>query len=85
MPFADISDGISLHYDRVGLTGSPLFLISGFGTAMVDWPPAFLATLQEAHRLILVDNRGMGRSSGPMDLLDGRRRGRHRGRLISWR
>ena len=34
---------------------------------MADWPPTFLATLQEAHRLILVDNRGMGRSNGPMD------------------
>ena len=67
MPFADISDNISLHYDLVGLSGSPLLLISGFGTAMVDWPPPFLTTLRETHRLILVNNRGMGRSSGPMD------------------
>ena len=67
MPFADISDGVSLHYELIGQSGSPLLLISGFGTSMVDWPPAFLAILQEAHRLILVDNRGMGRSCGPMD------------------
>ncbi len=67
MPIIDIDDGSVLNYEWRGQAGSPLLLLSGFGTSMVDWPPAFLAQLEESHGLILLDNRGMGQSAGSMD------------------
>ncbi len=67
MPIVDIAEDLALNYEWRGQTGSPLLLLSGFGTSIVDWPPAFLAGLEGSHRLILLDNRGMGQSVGPMD------------------
>jgi 3-oxoadipate enol-lactonase len=67
VPIAELTEHLALNYECHGQSGSPLLLISGFGTAIVDWPPGFLSTLQEPHRLILLDNRGMGESRGSMD------------------
>jgi len=67
VPIVNIAEDCALNYEWRGQTGSPLLLLSGFGASIVDWPPEFLARLEESHRLILLDNRGMGQSTGPMD------------------
>jgi len=51
-----------LGYRIVG-QGSPLLLLTGYGCTMDTWDPALIAALAASHRLILMDNRGMGAST----------------------
>jgi 3-oxoadipate enol-lactonase len=67
VPIVDLGEDVALYYEYRGQAGSPLLLLSGFGTSLVEWPLPFLANLEGSHRLILMDNRGMGESVGPMD------------------
>jgi pimeloyl-ACP methyl ester carboxylesterase len=46
--------------------GTPLVLISGYGSTMAEWDPAFIKRLARHRRLILFDNRGMGNSTGSL-------------------
>jgi len=46
--------------------GRPLVLICGYGFTMAEWDPAFVERLAEGRKVILFDNRGIGRSSGPV-------------------
>jgi pimeloyl-ACP methyl ester carboxylesterase len=57
--------GASLHYEQHGHHGDPVLLIMGLGVDSTFWlrqTPLFA----ERHRVIVLDNRGVGRSSKPV-------------------
>jgi pimeloyl-ACP methyl ester carboxylesterase len=54
-----------LDYRDLGGTGRPLLLVTGYAVTMDMWDPAFLRGLAANHRVILMDNRGMGASKAP--------------------
>jgi pimeloyl-ACP methyl ester carboxylesterase len=57
------ANGIDLHYREMG-SGEPLLLIHGFGSCGKEsWSP-FVDELAKNHRLIIVDQRGHGGSTG---------------------
>ena len=58
---ASVGD-VVLGYRIVG-QGSPMLLITGYGCTMDTWDPDLIAALAAKHRLILMDNRGMGTST----------------------
>jgi 3-oxoadipate enol-lactonase len=60
MPFADLSD-VRCYYELCG-AGEPLLLIPGLGTTCRLWDDA-VPELSRSFSLILVDNRGVGRSA----------------------
>jgi pimeloyl-ACP methyl ester carboxylesterase len=56
--------GVALHYQAHGASGDPVLLLMGLGLDARAWQlqlPAFTAR----HRVIAVDNRGVGRSGRP--------------------
>ena len=55
-------DGAQIAYRRVG-NGRPLVVLNGFGATNADWDPAFIDRLASSNQLILLDNRGIGRST----------------------
>lgn len=57
-------EGVRLHYEVIG-RGRPLLLLMGFRLASDAWPPTFLGHLGKGRQLILMDNRGTGRSDRP--------------------
>lgn len=71
MPFTEGDDGARIHYEVAGRAdGEPLLLIQGLGVDMKGWAAQRYA-LGRRFRLVLVDNRGAGRSdkpAGPYDL-----------------
>lgn len=56
-------NGVNLHYEEEG-KGPSLVLISGYTTDVSAWDP-IRHELSKNFRLILVDNRGAGRSDAP--------------------
>lgn len=54
--------GTELYYERRG-GGEPLLLIQGLGANSVHWGEPFLSELERDLELVLVDNRGAGRSA----------------------
>ncbi len=46
-------------YRELG-AGPPLLLIMGLSGSMDDWQPIFIAALAQRHRVVLVDNAGVG-------------------------
>jgi pimeloyl-ACP methyl ester carboxylesterase len=67
-----VVDGREFVLTRRG-HGAPLLLLNGFAATRNDWDPTFLAALCRRHELILVDHRGVGRSScdeGPFTIGD---------------
>jgi pimeloyl-ACP methyl ester carboxylesterase len=58
---ADTAAG-AVGYREVG-TGSPILLITGLGGSMDYWPPAFVATLATGHKVIMLDNAGVGQTA----------------------
>jgi pimeloyl-ACP methyl ester carboxylesterase len=58
------SKGIRLYYETFG-EGSPLLLVSGWGSSGLSWELAFIDALAKTHRVIVLDNRGTGRSDKP--------------------
>jgi pimeloyl-ACP methyl ester carboxylesterase len=61
--FAEIQvDGAQIAYRRIG-NGRPLVILNGFAATSADWDPAFTYRLASSNELILVDNRGIGRST----------------------
>src|SRR5947207_14425093 len=55
-------DGAQIAYRRVG-NGLPLLVLNGFAATTAGWAPSFIDGLASSNELILVDNRGIGRSS----------------------
>src|SRR6266478_1294191 len=55
-------DGAQIAYRRVG-NGLPLLVLNGFAATTADWEPSFIDGLASSNELILVDNRGIGRST----------------------
>jgi pimeloyl-ACP methyl ester carboxylesterase len=54
-----------LDYRDLGGKGSPLLLLTGYAVTMEQWDPTFVSELALHHRVILLDNRGMGLSAAP--------------------
>jgi len=55
-------DGAQIAYRRVG-NGLRLLVLNGFAATTTDWEPSFIDGLASSNELILVDNRGIGRST----------------------
>jgi len=55
-------DGAKIVYRRLG-NGCPLLVLNGFAATSGDWDPLFIHGLASYSELILLDNRGIGRSS----------------------
>jgi 3-oxoadipate enol-lactonase len=72
MPFTKSVDGVRVHYQLAGrVDGEPLLLLMGLGADSRGWIMQQRA-LGSRYRLVMVDNRGAGRSDkpdGPYDLL----------------
>lgn len=65
MPFARIN-GVELYYEEHGDTGEPLVFVHGYTGDITDWRhqvPEFSRT----YRVIVIDNRGHGKSEAPED------------------
>ena len=54
-------DGARIAYRRIG-NGRPLVVLNGFAATSADWDPSFIDRLASSNELILLDNRGIGRS-----------------------
>lgn len=71
MPIAEAADGTRLHYSVSGRRdGEPVLMIQGLGADSRGWIRQRLA-FAARHRVIVFDNRGVGRSDrppGPYDL-----------------
>ena len=57
--------GAEIYYETVG-DGDPLVLVMGLGADSRGWAMQ-QAPLSEQHRLVLIDNRGVGKSSIPSE------------------
>src|SRR5437762_10513625 len=55
-------DGAQIAYRRVG-NGLRLLVLNGFAATNTDWDPSFIDGLASSNELILVDDRGIGRST----------------------
>ena len=55
-------DGAQIAYRRIG-NGRPLVALNGFAATSADWDPSFIDRLASSNELILLDNRGIGRST----------------------
>jgi pimeloyl-ACP methyl ester carboxylesterase len=56
--------GIKVYYETRG-SGSPLMLINGWGGNLDSWSDHMVDLLAEKHYIIMMDNRGTGRSDKP--------------------
>jgi len=64
-------NGAVIDYQDLGGKGRPLLLITGYAVTMEMWDQEFVKNLAARHRVILMDNRGMGEHPsppGPMNL-----------------
>ena len=57
-------NNIDVYYETRG-EGSPLMLINGWGGNLNSWSTSMVCLLSEHHRVIMMDNRGTGRSGKP--------------------
>jgi pimeloyl-ACP methyl ester carboxylesterase len=55
-------DGAEIAYRRIG-SGRPLMVLNGFAATSADWDPSFLDRLASFNEIVLLDNRGIGRST----------------------
>jgi pimeloyl-ACP methyl ester carboxylesterase len=55
-------DGAQLVYRQMG-SRRPLLVLNGFAATSADWDPSFIDGLASSNQLILLDHRGMGRST----------------------
>jgi pimeloyl-ACP methyl ester carboxylesterase len=65
-------DGAQIAYRRVG-SGKPLMVLNGFAATSTDWDPSFIDRLASSNEIILLDNRGIGRSTDngqPFDIAE---------------
>src|SRR5437763_3359607 len=54
--------GAQIGYRRIG-KGRPLLVLNGFAATTAEWDPSFIDGLASSNELILVENRGIGRST----------------------
>ena len=70
MPFTKSVDGIRVHYQLAGrVDGEPLLMLMGLGADSRGWIMQQRA-LGSRYRLVMVDNRGAGRSDKPPGAYD---------------
>jgi pimeloyl-ACP methyl ester carboxylesterase len=55
-------NGVDIAFQELG-AGDPIVMIMGYGGSMDLWSPELIKLLSVSHRLLLFDNRGMGRST----------------------
>jgi pimeloyl-ACP methyl ester carboxylesterase len=55
-------DGAQIAYRRIG-NGRPLIVLNGFAATSADWDPSFIDRLASSNEVVLLDNRGIGRST----------------------
>jgi pimeloyl-ACP methyl ester carboxylesterase len=55
-------ESAKIAYRRIG-HGRPLLVLNGFAATSADWDPSFIDGLASSNELILLDNRGIGRST----------------------
>lgn len=60
------ADQVAIYYEVHGQSGSPLLMLTGMGGDIGDWLPEHIEQLSRQHQVILVDNRGAGRSDKPI-------------------
>ena len=60
------SKGARIYYESSG-QGSALLLIAGWGSSSLSWETSFLDYLAQSHQVIVIDNRGTGRSDKPRE------------------
>ena len=58
------ANGISIYYETKG-SGAPLMLINGWGGNLNSWSDHMIELLSEKYKVIMMDNRGTGRSDKP--------------------
>lgn len=63
MAFVTVDDGTQLYWEQSG-SGEPLLLIQGLGWSADMWH-AIVPMLEQSHRVIRYDGRGIGRSEVP--------------------
>jgi pimeloyl-ACP methyl ester carboxylesterase len=63
MPIIE-ANGINIYYETKG-SGSPLMLINGWGGNLDSWSQHMVNLLTEKHHVVMMDNRGTGRSDKP--------------------
>src|SRR5690349_8322568 len=63
MPYTTSSDGARIYFEIHG-TGDPVLMIMGLGSNAYGWKRS-LPWISAAHRAIVFDNRGVGRSDVP--------------------
>lgn len=61
MPFFETTDGTAIHYQEMG-QGMPIVFVHGWAMSGVVW--MFQKELADRHRLIFMDLRGHGQSTG---------------------
>jgi pimeloyl-ACP methyl ester carboxylesterase len=60
------ANGHVIGYRSFG-RGSAVVLVQGYGGTIDNWEPRFLDLLAQSHRVVVFDNRGIGRSSGTVN------------------
>src|SRR5689334_10727057 len=65
MPNAMIN-GVNLYYERHGENGEPLVFVHGYTGDITDWRYQ-LPVFSKTHQLLILDNRGHGKSEAPPD------------------
>lgn len=76
------ADGLTIAYRAIG-SGPPVVLVQGLSGTMDAWDPEFVDALARAgHRVVLLDNEGVGRSEARTAPLTIRRMGDNVDRLI---
>jgi pimeloyl-ACP methyl ester carboxylesterase len=65
MPHAKVN-GIDVYFEQHGEDGDVLFFVHGYTGDVSDWRHQ-VAEFRETHRVLVMDNRGHGRSEAPED------------------
>lgn len=65
MPHARVND-IDIYFERHGDDGEPLVFIHGYTGDITDWRHQ-IAEFAPTHRVLVIDNRGHGKSAAPAD------------------
>jgi pimeloyl-ACP methyl ester carboxylesterase len=64
MPFAHLLD-IAIYHEVLGAAGPALVLIQGYNSTKVEWGASQLQRRAARHRVVILDNRGVGQADRP--------------------